>query len=61
MTIIDEEQPLLRTITQSSGLDTKHDEVILGFEPLDPEDPRNWTAGFKWSIVLLLACMAFTV
>lgn len=58
MTVPDEEQPLLRRITED---DAKHAEVILDFEPLDPEDPRNWSDGFKWFIVLLLACMAFTV
>lgn len=58
MPVPDEEQPLLRQITEE---DSKHDEVILDFEPLDPEDPRNWSDGFKWFIVLLLACMAFTV
>lgn len=59
MAVPDEEQPLLcRQITEES---IKRDEVILDFEPLDPEDPRNWSDGFKWFIVLLLACMAFTV
>ncbi|OAL01596.1 MFS general substrate transporter [Phaeosphaeriaceae sp. SRC1lsM3a] len=58
MAVPDEEQPLLRQITED---DAKHAEVILDFEPLDPEDPRNWSDGFKWFIVLLLACMAFTV
>ncbi|KAH5279154.1 hypothetical protein HBI42_019510 [Parastagonospora nodorum] len=58
MSIPDEEQPLLRQITED---DTKHDEVILDFEPMDPEDPRNWSPAFKWCIVLLLASMAFTV
>jgi hypothetical protein len=58
MATADEEQPLLRQIT---GEDTKHDEVILDFEPFDPEDPRNWSESFKWYIVLLLACMSFTV
>ncbi|KAF2028541.1 MFS general substrate transporter [Setomelanomma holmii] len=57
MAMPDEEQPLLRTITEG----VKHDEVILDFEPLDPEDPRNWSEAFKWCVVLLLACMAFTV
>lgn len=61
MAIADEEQPLLRQCTRDSETSVKHNEVILDFEPLDPEDPRNWTAGFKWFIVLLLACMAFTV
>lgn len=58
MSIPDEEQPLLRQITEDH---TKHDEVILDFEPMDPEDPRNWSPAFKWCIVLLLASMAFTV
>jgi hypothetical protein len=58
MSVPDEEQPLLRQITED---DTKHDETILDFEPLDPEDPRNWSDAFKWCIVLLLASMAFTV
>ena len=57
MVLTDEEQPLLRTLTEDS---IKH-EVVLDFEPLDPEDPRNWSDAFKWCIVLLLACMAFTV
>ena len=63
MVLTDEEQPLLRVIslTAQSEQSVKNDEVILDFEPLDPEDPRNWTASFKWFIVLLLALMAFTV
>lgn len=32
------------------------------FDPQgDPENPREWPSTFKWAIVLLLACMAFTV
>jgi hypothetical protein len=60
MAITDEEQPLLRQVTRE---DAKFagDEVILDFEVADPEDPRNWREGYKWCIVLLLACMAFTV
>lgn len=63
MAIIDEEQPLLRVTDPSEDLeyDVKHNEVILDFEPMDPEDPRNWATSFKWFIVLLLALMAFTV
>ncbi|KAF1844588.1 MFS general substrate transporter [Cucurbitaria berberidis CBS 394.84] len=63
MVLADEEQPLLRVISRTAGSEysVKHDEVILDFEPLDPEDPRNWTSSFKWFIVLLLALMAFTV
>jgi hypothetical protein len=61
MVVTDEEQPLLRQITQDRQSDFKHDEIILDFDALDPEDPRNWSSTFKWFIVLLLACMAFTV
>lgn len=57
----DEEQPLLRTISHDVGNSIKNNDDILAFEPLDPEDPKNWTSTFKWSIVLLLALMAFTV
>lgn len=27
----------------------------------DPDNPRNWPAHFKWSVVLLLTFMSFTV
>lgn len=59
MSVADEEQPLLRTLTKDVGDD--EDELELEFEELDLEDPRNWSDGFKWCVVLLLACMAFTV
>lgn len=61
MVLTDEEQPLLRIISQASEQNVKHDETIPDFEPEDPEDPRNWRPAFKWGIVLLLALMAFTV
>ena len=63
MVLTDEEQPLLRvlSITEDPEGSIKHDEIILDFEPWDPENPRNWTSSFKWFIVLLLALMAFTV
>ncbi|KAI8943448.1 hypothetical protein NX059_001457 [Plenodomus lindquistii] len=62
MVYTDEEQPLLRIISHDQNSTHKNDdESILDFEPLDPEDPRNWRPAFKWSIVLLLAAMAFTV
>lgn len=65
MVLTDEEQPLLRIIshdyesTQQEGDQYGNDE--LEFEPLDPEDPRNWSWAHKWSNVLLLAFMAFVV
>ncbi|EMD59188.1 hypothetical protein GGP41_009070 [Bipolaris sorokiniana] len=65
MVLTDEEQPLLRIIshdyesTQQEGDQYGNDQ--LEFEPLDPEDPRNWSWAHKWSNVLLLAFMAFVV
>jgi len=70
MVFTDEEQPLLRII--SHDLDTSSNQEqpnggstnpndLLDFDPFDPEDPKNWSRGFKWGIVLLLALMAFTV
>jgi hypothetical protein len=65
MVLTDEEQPLLRII--SHDIESNHQEErakaanALDFEPLDPEDPRNWPSGYKWVVVSLLALMAFTV
>lgn len=62
MVLTDEEQPLLRILSREYETHGKlDDEVHLDFGPLDPEDPRAWQASFKWSIVLMLALMAFTV
>ncbi|KAK7432205.1 hypothetical protein QQZ08_001150 [Neonectria magnoliae] len=55
-----EEQPLLRP-TGEHVEPEEESAVILDFEPNSPENPRNWPNAFKWSIVLLLASMAFTV
>ncbi len=57
-----EEQPLLRSTPEDLEDGTRHAEVILDFDPEgDDENPREWPVAFKWAIVLLLACMAFTV
>ncbi|ROT37829.1 MFS general substrate transporter [Sodiomyces alkalinus F11] len=41
------------------NLTSKH---LVDFDPNgDPENPREWPTAFKWTIVSLLACMAFTV
>jgi len=35
---------------------------IIDFDPDgDPDNPMNWPSSFKWTIVALLAAMAFTV
>lgn len=61
MATVEEQQPLLRPVVEVVEADVKHDEVILDFEAGDPENPREWDSKFKWSIVFLLAFMAFTV
>ncbi|KAF7562279.1 hypothetical protein G7046_g1875 [Stylonectria norvegica] len=55
-----EEQPLLRPVAEHIGAEAET-AIILDFEPKSPNNPRNWPTPFKWSIVLILACMAFTV
>ncbi|KAF2115642.1 major facilitator superfamily domain-containing protein [Lophiotrema nucula] len=59
----DEEQPLLRTTSKDLAYGVvENDRVVEGFDPEgDDENPREWTAAYKRAIVLLLACMAFTV
>jgi hypothetical protein len=61
MASADEQQPLLRPIVEGIEADPQHHEVILDFAAGDPENPREWAAPYHWSIVLLLASMAFTV
>ncbi|TEA18514.1 Efflux pump radE [Colletotrichum sidae] len=53
-----ESQPLLEDPLCEEQV-SKH---LLDFDPNgDPENPREWPTAFKWTIVGLLACMAFTV
>lgn len=57
-----EEEPLLGHHSGDNGDSTQETEVILGFDPDgDVDNPRQWPVAYKWAIVLLLACMAFTV
>lgn len=64
---IDETQPLLgshTTIAERAEADIVHGDSsnIVDFDPNgDPENPMEWPTAFKWSIVALLAFMAFTV
>lgn len=53
-----ESQPLLDDPLCEEDV-SKH---LLDFDPNgDSENPREWPLAFKWTIVGLLACMAFTV
>ena len=61
MASADEHQPLLRPIVEGVQGDLAHHEIMLDFEAGDAENPREWAAPYHWSIVLLLASMAFTV
>ncbi len=66
----DETQPLLRSVTNEGhqvyiagqdGADIPT-TVVVDFDPAgDPDNPLDWPAPFKWTIVSLLALMAFTV
>ncbi|KPM44132.1 hypothetical protein AK830_g2419 [Neonectria ditissima] len=55
-----EEQPLLRPAAEHVDAEVES-AVILDFEPDSPDNPRNWPEAFKWTVVVMLACMAFTV
>ncbi len=66
MTNAEEIQPLLGSSTHSD----QHREVdngsssalLVDFDPQgDADNPMDWPTAFKWSVVALLAAMAFTV
>lgn len=57
-----EERPLLVPLPERLEDGIKHTPAVLDFDPNgDDDNPREWPTAFKWSITLLLACMAFTV
>lgn len=62
---MDETQPLLPTEAIRPLVperDQTADKDIVTFDPEgDTENPLDWPATYKWSIVGLLAFMAFTV
>lgn len=61
ITTVSEGTPLLRGFPEDDG-GFNHQNAVFEFDPKgDPDNPREWSSGFKWAIVLLLACMAFTV
>lgn len=64
---MDETVPLLQDaehtdIQRRASNSTAQDDTIIEFHPsTDPENPVNWPKSYKWSIVALLAFIAFTV
>ncbi|KXX75947.1 Polyamine transporter 3, partial [Madurella mycetomatis] len=73
---MDESQPLLRSVTnegqqvytnpsaplRDGGADIAETITIVDFDPQgDPDNPLDWLTSFKWSVVGMLAFMAFTV
>lgn len=61
--IMDERQPLLESQpTNETNIQSNGKHNIVEFDPAgDPDNPMDWPTKFRWSIVLLLAFMAFTV
>ncbi|OCT48794.1 putative major facilitator superfamily transporter [Cladophialophora carrionii] len=60
----EETRPLLRDaeMAEDGSLKAARGNDIVDFDPTgDSENPRDWPKAYKWSIVALLALMAFTV
>ena len=57
----EEEAPLLRTEERTEGRpDSKDSSLLIDFDPDgDPDNPLEWPTSFKWTIVTLMASMAF--
>lgn len=60
---VDEAQPLLVASEDARRRDEEDAlEGVIDFDPAgDPDNPLEWPVAFKWSIVALMAFMAFTV
>ena len=59
---MDETRPLLSDGTEDFYYENDGKHKILEFDPRgDPSNPLDWPKNFRWSVVLLLAFMAFTV
>jgi hypothetical protein len=56
-----EDQPLLSAVPIGVDDEEQLRSGQLNFTKHDADNPLNWSPLFKWFIVVLLACMAFTV
>lgn len=57
----DERQPLLHDDSTARQYDDATKDVIDFHPNGDADDPLQWPVAYKWSVVALLAVMAFTV
>jgi len=57
---MDPTQPLLKNVDEQQRCTT--DQPLVDFDPNgDPDNPLDWSKGYKLGVVSLLAFMAFTV
>jgi hypothetical protein len=60
-----EQEPLLQSLSQTlsntSQRERRRSSIADADLDGDPDNPLEWPAAFKWTIVALLALMAFTV
>jgi hypothetical protein len=61
-----EATPLLRAAPEADPESSSSSQITVaanddfGLDG-DKDNPHEWPAAFKWAVVLLLACMSFTV
>ena len=62
ITVVEEEDgskaPLSTVTSQDQGSDT----FLIDFDgDLDPSNPVNWSASYKWSLIVLISLMTMIV
>lgn len=51
----------IATICEDQDVDSMNQHVVDFDGPEDPEDPLNWSAKYKWSVVILISIMSLVV